>query len=173
MIVLNNINSTIRRIDELGRIVIPKDARRKLKLKSNDPLELYIENDEIIIKKYSNLDNSKDFFVKLLDNIKRINNNDYIILDRFNIVATTNEELINNISKSEKNKILKFEELKNFETETNNLEGTCKKVIINSLPVIIDSNKDGFIVELSYDNKYDNNQVLKILKLIIEMRFEE
>lgn len=44
---------TIRRIDDLGRIVIPKEIRRNLCLKEGDILEVYIgEEDEIICKKY-------------------------------------------------------------------------------------------------------------------------
>ena len=42
----------IRRIDELGRIVIPKEIRKNLRIKEGENLEIYIENDNIILKKY-------------------------------------------------------------------------------------------------------------------------
>ena len=41
-----------RRIDDLGRIVIPKEIRKNLKIKENEVLEIFINNDEIILKKY-------------------------------------------------------------------------------------------------------------------------
>ena len=41
----------IRKIDELGRIVIPKDVRVMLKIQSQDDIEITIENDSIILKK--------------------------------------------------------------------------------------------------------------------------
>ena len=43
----------VRRIDELGRVVIPKEIRSTLRLKSGDPLEIYTERDELMLKKYS------------------------------------------------------------------------------------------------------------------------
>ena len=41
----------VRRIDDLGRVVIPKDIRRTLHLREGDPLEIYIDNDSVIFKR--------------------------------------------------------------------------------------------------------------------------
>lgn len=43
----------IRRIDDLGRIVIPKEIRRKMGISEGDPLELFIENNKVIFIKYN------------------------------------------------------------------------------------------------------------------------
>ena len=43
----------VRRIDELGRVVIPKEIRRTLRIKEGDPLEIFTDRDELILKKYS------------------------------------------------------------------------------------------------------------------------
>ena len=44
----------VRRIDELGRVVIPKEIRRTLRIREGDPLEIYTDKDgEVILKKYS------------------------------------------------------------------------------------------------------------------------
>ena len=43
----------VRRIDELGRVVIPKEIRSTLRLKSGDPLEIFTDHDELMLKKYS------------------------------------------------------------------------------------------------------------------------
>ena len=44
----------VRRIDELGRIVIPKEIRRTLRLREGDPVEIYTgENGEIVLRKHS------------------------------------------------------------------------------------------------------------------------
>ena len=43
----------VRRIDELGRVVIPKEIRRTLRIKDGDPLEIFTERDELMLKKYS------------------------------------------------------------------------------------------------------------------------
>ena len=43
----------VRRIDELGRVVIPREIRSTLRLKSGDPLEIFTDRDELMLKKYS------------------------------------------------------------------------------------------------------------------------
>ena len=45
----------VRRIDELGRVVIPKEIRRTLRIKEGDPLEIFTDRDELMLKKYSPL----------------------------------------------------------------------------------------------------------------------
>jgi transcriptional pleiotropic regulator of transition state genes len=42
----------VRKIDELGRIVLPKELRRTLDIEEKDPLEIFIEDNTIILKKY-------------------------------------------------------------------------------------------------------------------------
>lgn len=42
----------VRRIDDLGRIVIPKEIRRTLRIREGDPLEMYVDGDAVIVKKY-------------------------------------------------------------------------------------------------------------------------
>ena len=43
----------VRRIDELGRVVIPKEIRRTLRIREGDPLEIFTDRDELMLKKYS------------------------------------------------------------------------------------------------------------------------
>lgn len=42
----------VRKVDELGRIVIPRELRRTLNIEEKDPLEIYVEGDRIIFRKY-------------------------------------------------------------------------------------------------------------------------
>lgn len=42
----------VRNIDELGRVVVPKELRKKLGIANTDPVEFYVEEDKIILKKY-------------------------------------------------------------------------------------------------------------------------
>ena len=42
----------VRNIDELGRIVVPKEMRKKMEISSNDPVEIFVEGDRIILTKY-------------------------------------------------------------------------------------------------------------------------
>ena len=43
----------VRHIDELGRIVVPKELRKKLGISNTDPVEIFTEGDRIILKKYT------------------------------------------------------------------------------------------------------------------------
>ena len=42
----------IRRVDDLGRVVIPKEIRRTMKISEGDPLEIYTEKDAVVFRKY-------------------------------------------------------------------------------------------------------------------------
>ncbi len=42
----------VRNVDELGRIVIPKEMRRKMDIANNDPVEIFVDGDKIILEKY-------------------------------------------------------------------------------------------------------------------------
>ena len=42
----------VRNIDELGRVVVPKELRKKLGIANTDPVEIYVDEDKIILKKY-------------------------------------------------------------------------------------------------------------------------
>ena len=44
---------TSKRVDELDRVVLPKEIRKKLNLKENDALEIFLDSDAIILKKYT------------------------------------------------------------------------------------------------------------------------
>lgn len=50
-----NMKSTgiVRKVDELGRIVVPIELRRMLDVKEKDPLEIFVNEDQIILQKYS------------------------------------------------------------------------------------------------------------------------
>ena len=64
----------VRRIDDLGRIVIPKEIRRSLKINDGDSLEIFVDTNEVILKKYSLLDDMVDLSKKLVNTVKKVYN---------------------------------------------------------------------------------------------------
>ena len=50
----------VRRIDDLGRIVIPKEIRKTLKIRDGELLEIFVEEENIILKKYSSFSDIKN-----------------------------------------------------------------------------------------------------------------
>ena len=63
----------VRRIDELGRVVIPKEIRRTLRIKEGYPLEIYVGKDgEIVLKKYSPMGEMGDSAGDFADALQRV-----------------------------------------------------------------------------------------------------
>jgi len=58
---------TIRRIDDLGRVVIPKEMRQVLNIREGDPLELFLDKDTINLKKYNAIDLFEDKLKAVVD----------------------------------------------------------------------------------------------------------
>ena len=77
----------IRRIDELGRIVIPKEIRKNLRIKEGENLEIYIENDNIILKKYSLLKNLTDIAAIYVEVLNSLIKDNIVIIDSDTVIA--------------------------------------------------------------------------------------
>ncbi len=62
----------VRRIDDLGRVVIPKEIRRTMRIREGDPLEIYTDRDgEVIFKKYSPMGELGTFAGELAEALSR------------------------------------------------------------------------------------------------------
>ena len=58
----------VRRIDDLGRVVIPKEIRRNLDMAEGDPIEFYVDGDRVILRKYEQaIDSPKSLIREVLD----------------------------------------------------------------------------------------------------------
>lgn len=78
----------VRRIDDLGRVVIPKEIRRTLRIREGDPLEIYVDREgEVILKKYSPVGELGDFAKEYADSLYEAIGQIILIADRDNIVA--------------------------------------------------------------------------------------
>ena len=78
----------VRRIDDLGRIVVPKEIRRVLRIREGDPLEIFTGKDgEVIIKKYSPLGELGTFAQQYVDSISQILGCPVCVADRDQIIA--------------------------------------------------------------------------------------
>lgn len=58
-----------RRIDELGRIVVPKELRTTLSIDPKTPLEIFVDGDRIILRKYMSEDMLKDEMLRIVDKL--------------------------------------------------------------------------------------------------------
>lgn len=78
----------VRRIDDLGRVVIPKEIRRTLRIREGDPLEIFVDHEgEVILKKYSPIGELGDFAQEYADSLHQSTDHVALITDRDVVVA--------------------------------------------------------------------------------------
>ena len=79
----------IRRVDELGRIVIPKEIRKSLRIKNGESLEVYLDGDSIILKKFSQIESLESISVDYVEAFNQIIKHNIIVTDRDKVVAVS------------------------------------------------------------------------------------
>ena len=163
-----------RRIDDLGRIVIPKEIRKNLKIKENEVLEIFINNDEIILKKFSPFNDSEKVLSDYIKVINDMTSNDVIITDRDKVILSTKkleEKLLNKKLSEYVNDLI--ENRSTF--LSNDMKGI--EVIDNEkikqnyyfIPFIIDSDVVGSIIMFSSKEFDENSKSLLLIasKLLV------
>ena len=119
----------VRRIDDLGRVVVPKEIRRTLRIREGDPMEIFTNHEgEIILKKYSPIGEIDNFAKQYADSLASVSGNKIIISDRDQIIAVAGgakKDLLGRNISSQLEKLI---------AERNNLttEGGLKK----SIPIV-------------------------------------
>ena len=151
----------VRRVDSLGRIVIPKEIRKVLKIKENEQVEINVSNDEIILNRYSEINDNDINIQRLIDVIKDIYNIDIILTNLNYFTLTTKDYLylkgkeissyLNNILNERKEIKDNNNLLLNIDEKELNINYYIKTIIINGDTV-------GLIIYLGDEiNKIDNN----------------
>ena len=80
----------VRRIDDLGRVVIPKEIRRTMRIREGDPLEIYTDREgEVIFKKYSPIGELQSFATEYADTLQKTSSLPIFICDRDEVVAVS------------------------------------------------------------------------------------
>lgn len=78
----------VRRIDDLGRVVIPKEIRRTLHIRESDPVEIYTDSDgQIILRKYSPIGEMSTFAKQYAESLAQVSGHAAVIADRDQFIA--------------------------------------------------------------------------------------
>lgn len=154
----------IRRIDDLGRIVIPKEMRKNLRIKEGDNLEIFVSGEEIILKKYSMMNKINDLALELTDSIYTFMKHSIFITDTDQIVAASgplkkkylnkniSEFITESIKRRDKMVQNHFKELKITEDE----EITCSYVMST---ILVNGEATGMILIVSEDEKLGETEM--------------
>ena len=172
----------VRRIDELGRVVIPKEIRRTLRIRVGDPLEIFTDKDgQIIFKKYSHIEDLTDVASTFSSVLSSSLDAVCLVTDKDNIVAVSgaktrefmekeiSRELLRSISGREG--VLLHDSNKVKITE-NDDPGKYKTQII--VPILVDGDVTGAIIAISRKEAMDEKELLvcKTLAKLIGCQIE-
>ena len=156
-----------RKIDELGRIVIPKEIRKNLGIRDGETLEIFTSEDSIILKKYFEVRKYEDLSSKLCELIKNIYDVDLVITDREKVITASNKDIVENTKLN--NKFLELIDNREMfiskELSTINL-GIDISVYFTIIPIIASSDSLGLVIIIS-DNDNDYSSLGKLLAKII------
>lgn len=163
----------VRRIDDLGRIVIPKEIRRTLHIREADPLEIYTDREgQIILKKYSPIGEMLNFAKQYAESLAQVSGHVVLIADRDQFIASAGgyRQLVNQpISKQleEKNNnretILASRGDRNFVNISDEAGTDYQHQAI--APIICEGDIIGSVVLLENDNKGKMGEVEQKLVL--------
>jgi AbrB family transcriptional regulator (stage V sporulation protein T) len=104
----------VRRIDDLGRVVIPKEIRRTLRIREGDPLEIFVDRDgEVILKKYSPISELGDFAKEYAEALFDSLGSPILICDRDAVIAVAGVSKKDYLNKSIGDRIEKAMEERN------------------------------------------------------------
>ncbi len=149
----------VRRVDDLGRIVIPKEIRRTLRIREGDPLEIYTEKDGgVIFRKYSPMGDLQDFAAQLCDSIGANTGRIAAVADRDAIIALAGapkRELMDKPNSPELDKLM--EQRKNYryqsgETLLRACEGSEKYHLGVAAPILSQGDLMGCVMLLLGDD---------------------
>ncbi len=152
----------VRKIDELGRIVIPKEIRKTLNIKNGEDVQIYIENDSIILRKFMKMLSVKDNAEMFMKTLLKFTNSSIYISDKDKIILGSEEAFIGEqLSK----KILdSIEERKIIEDYKIDIGGKELDKYYLSVPIIVDADSIGTIL---LTNEYKILETDKMLAKIL------
>lgn len=168
-------NGIVKRIDNLGRVVLPKDVRKKLNLHENDEIEIILNNDEIILKKYSTLLDYKRECEMFASNLEKIIGEKIIFIDKDKVIVASGKMssiLDKNISSKLYELIEKREKVVDSNIEIVDNSSIYARIII---PLIVDSKVIGAILLCDTninESKRKYEQVLEFTSLLITSKLE-
>jgi len=148
----------IRRIDDLGRIVIPKEIRKNLRIKEGDNLEVFIDSEDIILKKYSMMNKINDLSQELTDAIYTFTHHNVFITDTDCVIAGSGKLKKDYINKPISNYIIKSisrreKLLENHIKELNFVNDDIVECSYILSTILVNGEATGMIVIISKEEK--------------------
>ena len=165
----------IRRIDELGRVVIPKEIRKKLKLREGDPLEIYTSKNDLILKKYSPMVSLGGYSQAVAEGLSELTGKHCVLTDNNFVVYSSSKEYRQAIGKEISNGMeMAMNERKSLVLSKGDggviipIVSEFGQEIANQIivPIIAEGDCYGAVILIDYDSRFKfSDQDLKFAKL--------
>ena len=160
----------VRRIDDLGRVVIPKEIRKTLRIKEGEPLEIFTDKEgEIILKKYSPIGELSEFATEYAETLAKTTGHIACITDKDTVIAVSGgskKEFLEQDVSEELEKIM--EDKEKYTSKENNdlavpiIKNANKEMRYHSqieYPIISDGDVIGSVILLSKDGNTKMSEV--------------
>ncbi len=159
----------VRKIDELGRIVLPKEMRKCLNINTGDDFQIRLEDEKIILEKYSYLKNYEQEILSII--------NCFISETTYDISLVVNSKIINKNNEIIDQKLDRLiQERKIFECKNIEELELNKNLIIEGryiiLPIVVNSDLLGSLIIVSKDDIISMEKTSKLLLKLIKSKFE-
>ncbi len=164
----------VRRIDDLGRVVIPKEIRRTMRIREGDPLEIYTDADgEVIFKKYSPMGELAQFSAQYCEVLSRAANLPILITDRDHVVTCSGISKKDTIERRVSDELEALMESRSIYIASANekrsmtaMRGSERKVAV-AYPIIGGGDVSGSVVMLFGENEeqYPNPTDIKLTQV--------
>lgn len=151
------ITGIIRRIDDLGRVAIPKEIRRTLNIREGDALEIYIADGGVLYKKYSVIGALGDFAKDYVDSLYETTGQICLITDRDKIIAVSGASRKQYLNKPIDNDMGKA------------MDERKSKVIDKTkvaTPIIVEGDSVGTVVIIANENVFLGEMELKLAETV-------
>ena len=162
----------VRRIDDLGRVVIPKEIRKTLRIKEGDPLEIFTDREgQVILKKYSPIGELSEFATGYAETLAKTTGHIACITDKDTIIAVSGgskKEFLEQDVSQELEKLMEDKEVYTSKdnsdmampiTKNDTNEKKNKSQIV--YPIISNGDTIGTVILISKDSKTKMNEVEK------------
>ena len=162
----------VRRIDDLGRVVIPKEIRRTMRIREGDPLEIYTTREgEVIFKKYSLIGGLEDFAAQFCDTLSRSSPFTAAITDRDTVIAVAGNgrrELMGKQLSGQLDALLESRDIYRSEV-TPSLpvtDSTDKYTVAVAAPILCAGDVLGLVLFLTDDGQYGGEAEYKLAQTV-------
>ena len=162
----------VRRIDDLGRVVIPKEIRKTLRIKEGDPLEIFTDREgQVILKKYSPIGELSEFATGYAETLAKTTGHIACITDKVTIIAVSGgskKEFLEQDVSQELEKLMEDKEVYTSKensdmampiTKNDTNEKKNKSQIV--YPIISNGDTIGTVILMSKDSNTKMNEVEK------------